>query len=62
MDTATNVESQSHGSVPCCGSCAAFTNEGVDGKGWCQHLEMNVNCGDVCQDWTFGAEGEKHDL
>ena len=32
-----------------CGECPDFTNEDVDGNGYCEKIDKNKNCADECQ-------------
>jgi hypothetical protein len=33
----------------CCGNCKHFTNEDVDGKGWCEEQSWITECRMVCK-------------
>jgi len=32
-----------------CGECPDFTNEDIDGNGYCEKIDKNKNCADECE-------------
>ena len=35
-----------------CGSCELFTDEDMNGKGWCQFFDGASHCSETCQNWS----------
>lgn len=35
----------------CCGSCALFSNETIDGDGWCEFHQSLALCSNKCEDF-----------
>lgn len=49
-----------HSLLKCCGNCARFAYEDVDGYGWCLSVDREMRCSDVCdfhmEEWDNGYE------
>jgi hypothetical protein len=39
-----------------CGSCELFTDEDLNGNGWCQFGDGGRHCDDTCRHWTAQAK------
>lgn len=35
----------------CCGNCRHFSNEDINGNGWCSEIDDETTCGQTCENW-----------